>query len=139
MEIALIYATKHNHTKKVVDALVERATFKFYIYNVASPVILDQYDLILVFCPTYGDEELPLNMEDFLQTLTCKQKKFVICELGNYYGYDDYEFGAMKIIKHTLLNLEWTEFMQGLSLDSLPKINWDVFYNWCERLNNAIH
>lgn len=137
-KIALLYATKHNHTKKVVDNIL--VDFQFDVYNVSNcdQSVFHHYDLIIIFCPTYGDEELPLEMEDFIHKLTIINKAFVICELGNYYGYDDYQFGALKILKNQLLSLGWTEAMPGLSLDSLPKIEWDCFYKWCRRLNQYV-
>ena len=138
MKIALIYATKHNHTKKVIDNI--KVSFMFDVFNVKNLVessIID-YDIYLWFCPTYGDAELPLDMEDFINTLTLKHKKFIICELGNYYGYDDYQFGSLKIIQNNLTALGWCEAMGGLSLDSLPKIDWSSYYLWCERLDEYV-
>lgn len=136
MKIALIYATKHNHTKHVVDKI--KVDFNFEIFDVKVNPAIEQYELILWFCPTYGDAELPLDMEDFLQKIKLTNKKFIVCELGNYYGYDDYQFGALKIIKSHLISLGWQESMEGLSLDSLPRINWDAYYAWCERLNGHV-
>lgn len=137
MKIALIYATKHNHTKKVIDNI--QVSFSFDVFNVKNLTeSIAEYDLFFWFCPTYGDAELPLDMEDFLQKLTIRDKRFIICELGNYYGYDDYQFGALKIIKNHLITLGWREDMEGFSLDSLPKVNWNSYYSWCERLDKHV-
>ena len=72
------------------------------------------------------------------KNLKIKNRQYVICELGNYYGYDDFQFGAMKIIKKHLESLGWEEAFPGVSLDSLPVIDWDVFNQWKENLDNAI-
>ena len=125
-KIKVIFASKHGHSKKVAETFIN-------CYNVNELPDLDA-DLFIFICPTYGDEELPLEMEDFLEGLVLKNKEFTVCELGNYYGYDDFEFGASKIIKDYLKNLGWKEFFPSLSLDSLPSIDWEVFYKWKEDL-----
>jgi flavodoxin len=136
MGISLIYDTNHNRTKAVVDRLP--FWFKFP-YTVSHISVADLSDLVIIFCPTYGDEELPLGMEDFLLELRVSPKKFVICELGNYYGYDNYQFGALKIIKGHLMGLGWEEFFKPLSLDSLPQVNWEALEKWAKEFNIYVH
>lgn len=97
-------------------------------------------DLLIILCPTYGDEELPLEMEDYLfQMKIIKMKYFVICELGNYYGYDDFTFGAGIILKKYFENLGFKEFLPMLSLDSIPRIDWNNFHKWKSNLYEKIH
>lgn len=97
-------------------------------------------DVILFICPTYGDEELPHDMEDFLLNLNAAIKKnFVVCEIGNYYGYDDFEFGAKNIIQKYLSSLGWKKFFNGLSLDVIPEIRWKVLNSWKDKLYEKLH
>lgn len=126
----IIYASKHGHSKKVAERFEK-------CYDVKSNPSLDE-DIILFICPTYGDEELSPDMESFIISITESNKMFVICELGNYYGYDDFSFGAKKIIKHSLEELNWVEFFPSLSLDSMPLIDWSTFESWKKELENAL-
>lgn len=91
-------------------------------------------DVTLFICPTYGDEELPHDMEDFLLKLNVKNKLFVICEIGNYYGYDDFTFGAKEVIQRYLQSLGWKKFYSGISLDVIPVIRWNVLNTWKDKL-----
>ena len=125
-----IYTSKHGHSKKVAQ--------RFGLcYDSSTFPSLDE-DITLFICPTYGDEELPPAMENFLCSITCTKKLFVICELGNYYGYDDFRFGALKIIDAHLKSLGWNEFFPALSLDSMPSIDWTTFENWKRELCHAL-
>lgn len=129
MNSVIIYATKHQRTKIVVQEFIKRVNIPVYnVINIAAD--LEKFDFFIFFCPTYGDEELPESMEQFLLNFKLLNKKYTICELGNYYGYDDYQFGALKIINYHLNNLGWQEVVESFSLDSLPRIDWDSFKNW---------
>ena len=79
-------------------------------------------------------------MEEFLKhfNLDLSTKKYVICETGNYYGYDNFELGAKKIIDWHLKNLGATEYYKGFSLDTLPRIDWKSFEKWIKELNARI-
>lgn len=103
-------------------------------HNVQDGLIELTDELILIFCPTYGDGEIEEHMEDFLIGLNVRNKKFVVCELGNYYGYDDYEFGAAKTIIGHLKSLDWQMIYPVLSLDSMPIIDWSAYNAWVEGL-----
>ena len=128
--IKTIYASNHGRSKRVANTFGN-------CHNVTDNPSLDG-EIILFICPTYGDEELPEAMENFINQITIKNKMFCVCELGNYYGYDDFGFGAKRIIQHKLLSLDWHEFFPALSLDSMPIIDWPTLNDWKRRLENAI-
>lgn len=130
MNIQVIYDSNHGKSKIVAHK------FNYDVKHISDFKLWA--DIILFVCPTYGDEELPLNMEKFLINLKTKNKLYVICELGNYYGYDDFEFGAKKIIEQTLIKLNWKNFHNNLSLDSMPTVDWNVFDVWKEGFENAL-
>lgn len=130
MNIQLIYDSPHGKTKFVSS--------KFNCECVSAKNAVIWADIVLFLCPTYGDEELPHEMEDFLLSLKIRNKSYVVCELGNYYGYDDFTFGAKKIIEEHLNSLGWDKFYNGISLDSLPKIDWDCFFKWKKGLDHAL-
>jgi flavodoxin len=121
--IITLYASIHGHTKKVAECLPN----PIEVRNAAE---ISGFDLFVFVCPTYGDEELPLLMEDFLLNIKSSPKDFVVCELGNLFGYEDFRFGPRKIISRFLKDRGWNEVFHGLSLDSLPRINWPIFENW---------
>lgn len=95
-------------------------------------------DVIFFICPTYGDEELPHDMEDYLLNIKLNDKFFVICEIGNYYGYDDFTFGPKIIIEKHLHSLRWKKFFSGFSLDVIPIVRWDALNKWKEGLYEAL-
>lgn len=130
MGLQVLYDSKHGHTRKVAELFP-------CSHHVKKSVILNE-KITLFICPTYGDEELPLDMEKYLCELTETNRFYVICELGNYYGYDDFEFGAIKIIEYHLKKLGWNKFYPSFSFDSLPIMDWEPFLKWKERLENAI-
>ena len=127
MSPVIIYNSRHGHTKHVVDYL------GFLAHDVKNGQI-PLGDFVIVLCPTYGDEELPLAMEEYLLGLSITGKRYALCELGNYYGYEDCQFGAAKIIRYCLSRLEWVEPFRPLSLDSLPVIDWDSLKEWKDGL-----
>lgn len=124
----VVYDSKKGHSKTIAENI------GISYIHVSDCPDLKSYRHIIFVCPTYGDEELPEEMENFIVSLETTDKKFTICELGNYYGYDFPEFGAAKIIRYHLFKLQWQEFMKQLSLDSLPKINWPIFNQWKREL-----
>ena len=140
MKAALLYSSSHGKTRKVVAEVLPRLKIRPEVIDVKDRPAREQLatcDLFLFFTPTYGDEELQDDMEDFIDgfDLELSGKQFVICELGNYYGYDTYSFGAMPIVRQWLLKLKGREFFSPLSLDSFPKVHWEHLYDWVEQLN----
>lgn len=143
MKVALLFSSKHGRTRKVVQEAVRQLSLKPEIFEVtAAPAGegLLAYDVFLFFTPTYGDEELHEDMETFLRSLTVDLtgKKFVLCELGNYGGYDDFAFGALQIIRRRLLELHATEFCSPLSLDSFPRLNEDQLSRWVAHVDASL-
>lgn len=102
MKIALLYGSSHGRTRKAVNESLERLTIKPDVFDVKDLTSTEQfsvYDILMFFCPTYGDEELQPDMEKFITdfSLDMSGKQFVICELGNYYGYEDFSLGRCKL------------------------------------------
>lgn len=143
MNAALIYSSSYGKTRKVVRAVLPRLAVESRVYNVTdipSQSVLLEFDLLLLFTPTYGDEELQEEMERFVAglNLDLSGRTFAICELGSYYGYDDFSFGAMRILRRRLLELNALELCSPLSLDSLPRLAWDQLWRWIQYLNAQI-
>lgn len=144
MRTAIIYGSSHGKTAKVVAEVVQYLNTHVDVYNTKefkNPDVLRAYDLLLFFSPTYGDEELQEDMESFLRRFEqdLSGRYFAICELGSYYGYDDFSFGAMRIIRRHLLKLNGQELCEPLSLDSFPRINWRHLLDWVDYLNGKLN
>jgi flavodoxin len=144
MRIALVYGSTHGKTAKVVADVhgqLNAAADVFNASDVTCPASLCNYDLLLFFCPTYGDEELQQDMEQLLLTFSVDLggRYFAVCELGSYYGYDDFSFGAMRMIRRHLLNLNAQELCEPLSLDSFPRMSREHLLDWVDYLNGKIY
>jgi flavodoxin len=144
MKVALVYGSTHGKTRKVVEDVLPRLAIRPEVFDISQPLekkALLSYDVLLVFCPTYGDEELQEDMESFLASFDfdLAGKHFVICELGNYYGYENFSFGAMPILRRFLLSLRAEELCSPLSLDSLPRLHWGHLHDWVEHLNEKLY
>lgn len=138
-----IYGSSRGNTKLIVNRLP--AHFTFHVDIVEASSILDadiiiKYDLLLFFASTWGDGELQIDMENFLISnhLNLNGKPYAICELGNYYGYDDFEFGAMRIMRNQLEQWNGYELIEPFSMDTFPRKDWNSLTCWCELLNHNV-
>lgn len=143
MQVLVLYGSSRRSTQLVVNRLPKYLNFPFDVVNVKTPVSmadLDRYSLLLFFVPTYGDGEVQEHMEQFMLQLSSPltTKQFGICELGNYYGYDDFAHGAMPILRQHLNTLGAKEFVPPVSIDSLPKKDWLNLERWCAILNEQM-
>jgi flavodoxin len=139
----IIFGSSRGNTRTVVRRVPPMLNFPVEVVDVkdvGQTGIPTEYDLFLFFASTWGDGELQADMENFLigQSLNIPGKLYAICELGNYYGYDDFEFGAMRIIRHFLENGGGIEIIEPFSMDSLPRKDWDGLGRWCKLLNDKV-
>lgn len=94
---------------------------------------LSEEDLIILVLSNIGDEELPQPMEDYLFNLIDRNKKYIICELGNYFGFETYA-GCKKVAFKILDSLGWTR-LADISLDSLPELDLTKLKKWLKELS----
>lgn len=144
MKTALLYGSSNGRTRKAVNETLKWLSMKpdvFDVKDLTSTEHFSGYDLLMFFSPTYGDEELQPDMEKFIRdfSLDMSGKQFVICELGNYYGYEDFSFGAMPIIRRHLLELGGKEMCSPLSLDAMPRVEWGQLRRWVEYVNSNLN
>jgi flavodoxin len=144
MKIAILYGSSYGKTRAVVKRVVQGLSSATDIYDVKDRHpwdLLLTHDLFLFFCPSYGDEELQSDMEEFFRNcnLDLTERWFVVCELGNYYGYDNFSFGPLSIIRDTLLERGGVELCEPLSLDSFPRTHWGHLDKWVGVLNGKIY
>jgi flavodoxin len=143
MKALVIYGSTWGNTKTVVHRLPELLSFSFDIINVKTldeASVFQKYDLLMFFASTAGDQELQVDMERFLSRVTVRLngKPYVICELGNYFGYADFEFGAERILHHVLQEWGGTEFMEPFAMDTFTRKDWNGLARWCSLLNKKV-
>ena len=141
MKIIILYGSTNGTTKRIVSQISAKIDGNSEILNVKEysqkKYNFNEYDLLIFVSPTYGDEELQCDMELFFQDFQfdLSGKKCIICETGNYYGYDNFQFGAGKIMNYHLKKLKADLFFESLSLDTLPRIDWSHLNKWIDALN----
>ena len=143
MPTAILYTSRHGRTRQVVATVAERLSPPPKVINLTEPATARpwaEHDRFQIFCPTYGDEELEPSMEECLvrhgdDLAGCD---FAVCELGNYYGYDDFSFGALHILRRHLLTRGGRELCSPLSLDSLPRLDWPQLDRWIDHVKTAL-
>lgn len=143
MRALVVFGSTRGSTRSVVKKLPTLLRFPFDTIDAAALADtrhLERYDLLLFFASTWGDGELQIDMEMFFVRcpLHLNGKPYAICELGNYYGYDDFEFGALRIMQHQLQHARGQEFVEPFSMDSFPQRDWQGLSNWCEAINAKV-
>lgn len=141
--ILVLYASSHGKTRRVATSIarsIDHAPTLRCVTDLQSPQELLNHDVIVICCPNYGDGEVQADMEDFLQTLDLDlhNQRIAICELGNYFGYGDFSFGAMNIIRQEFLSRGATELTVPLSLDSVPRMSEAQLGRWINVLQRAL-
>lgn len=143
MKALVVYGSTRGNTRLVANRLPGLLAFPIDIVDVKTldgPDIFKEYDLLMFFASTWGDGELQIDMEKFLvrEAMQLHGNPYVICELGNYYGYDDFNFGAERILQHFLKAAGGVELVEPFSMDSLPHKDWVGLGRWCDLINTTI-
>jgi flavodoxin len=104
----------------------------------AAPGMVSGADHLIFITATYGDQELHDDMEALVLALKdkVKGKKYFICEVGNYYGYDDYTFGAARIIDEILREYGAIAAAGIASVDSLPLLDQQAVGKWVSEVKS---
>lgn len=139
----VLYGSNLGNSRLVASRLPELLQFAVDVIDISTVLdeaLLSQYDLLIFLASTWGDGELQVDMENFFvrYQFDLQGKPYAICELGNYYGYDDFEFGALRIMQHHLKLWGGREFLEPFSMDSLPRKDWGGLTRWCDLLNRAV-
>jgi flavodoxin len=143
MKSLVIYGSTWGSTRKIVRHLPEILCFPIDIVDVKTLTdssVFDSYELLLFFAPTSGDEELQLDLEDFIarHLHRLEEKYYAVCELGNYFGYDDFKFGAEKILSRFLSAIGGQEFVPPFAMETFPYKDFDGLARWCKLLNEKV-
>lgn len=140
MKALVIFGSTWGSTRTVAHRLPTLLTFPLDIIDVKTlddPGAFQRYDLLMFLASTAGDQELQPDMERFLagEPVPLRGKPYAVCELGNYFGYDDFDFGAERIMRHMLAEWGGTEFIEPFCMDSFPRKDWNGLARWCRLVN----
>ena len=124
----------------IAEIMVKELHNGIEVMNVANDFPREkilQYDSLIFVAATYGDQELNDTLEDFVITLDKSHADFnyAVCEIGNYYGYDDFELGAGEIIVSHMNLIGAKSLLPMYSVDSLPRLDKRKLKKWIEQLN----
>ena len=135
----VVFASKKRRTEEVVNKIKVLLNLSEAQVHYAHPaLVFDDDSWVLFVCPAYGDDELHLDMDDLIGSLKTCRNRYAICELGNYYGYEQKDFGCARIIRQKLNTLGGSEFHPSLSLDSLPELDWSLLIHWGNSLSDRL-
>lgn len=90
---------------------------------------------LIILTPNHGDAEVQEDVEKFLVARGHEIQTWVVIEIGNYYGFDDWSFGARERIALYLKKLgKGEEALPGAGIDTLPQTDWKTIDRWCDML-----
>lgn len=143
MKGLVLYGSSRGNSRLVASRLPEQLRFPVDVIDICAVLdtaLLMQYSLLIFIASTWGDEELQLYMEEFFvrYQIDLQDKPYAICELGVYNGYEDFEFGALRIMQHHLKLWGGRELVEPFSMDSHPRKDWDGLTRWCNLLNYSV-
>lgn len=88
---------------------------------------------LVIVTPNHGDAEVQEEVERFLLARGQGVQQWVVVEIGNYGGFDDWSFGARERIALFLKQIgKSDEALPGVGIDTLPRIDWTTLDRWCE-------
>jgi flavodoxin len=140
MNYLIVYASRGNSAKKVAEVIRSDFQVKPEIICLNEKKITAErlkFDYLILICPTYGDEELETEMENFLIDSDWSlhvQKMFSVCELGLYRGYKETAQGAGLIIAKFLKAKGMILNQKIMSVDSIPLEDFSLITKWSKEL-----
>lgn len=103
----------------------------------ALPPCLDTRN-VLLFCPTYGDEEAEDEFEALLldyDWAAFSGASFAFCELGIYTGYENFGHGLVEMVREILVRNGLHELVPPLSVDAVPITDWEMVDAWADLIS----
>lgn len=138
MSIAILHnANPNSNSMQVVERVRSKTDAK--CFAITDPDLPDdpRHDWIIVV-PNYGDGEIQAGVESFLVGTRVSFRRFSILELGNYYGFDEWGYGAADKIHRLLAERQGEQFFSHLSMDTLPKMDWTTLDRWIAALTAEV-
>ena len=129
----IIYNNIGGVNHKVSKTLSNKLKIQAFSVSETRLINLEHYNNFIFVCPNIGDEEIPNEFENFFINLNINNRFYSLCELGNYFGYEQDYFGCRLIIEKLLNNLHWKEIL-NISIDSFPKLDNAMLNKWILKL-----
>lgn len=106
MKMAIYYGSSNGNTESVAKAIRKRLGGKervamFDVANLSSAEAMQEYDILLWGCPTWGEGDLQDDWEDFyscLDGIDLSGKSVALFGLGDQDGYGHEFVNALKIL-----------------------------------------
>lgn len=139
----VIYGTQGGTTRKVAQRLA-RILGQVPCDDVRvlhQPGVTFSPTDLVVCSPTYGDAELENSMETFLMThdwSRWKGRRFAICEVGIYTGYEEFGHGLCAPIRQLLTAAGMIECFEPLAVDAAPLAEDELAEAWATQLSRLI-
>lgn len=133
----LIFSTIGGTTRKVAQRVADRVGDDLILEASAAMAQPPPPDTrhVLLFSPTYGDEEA----EDDFETLMLDYDwaglggvAFAFCELGIYTGYEDFGHGLADMVRGILVRNGLREIAPPLAVDAVPITDWELVDAWAD-------
>ncbi len=128
----VLYSHHGGNSHKAAVTIAQRLQCLSFVIRDAPDVSL--YSPIILVIPNTGDEELPQQVEDYLCGLAVRGKPYHLCELGSYFGLDEYQ-GCKLVVTRLLADLGWRQ-LSVVSIDSFPTIDMRHLREWIRGLTN---
>ncbi len=138
MKISVLHSANPNsNSMRVVERIRDRIGISDF--HVTAPQVPDDAEMAwIIVVPNYGDGEIQAVMETYLVATRLPFRRFAVVELGNYYGFDDWGYGAADKVRRLLESRGGRLFFSNLSMDSLPKMDWPTLDRWISALQSEI-
>jgi|APEBP8051073178_1049388.scaffolds.fasta_scaffold19356_2 Flavodoxins len=136
-ERMVIFSTIGGTTRKVAQRVAGRIGDDVLLdagEALSSPVLRGVAH-VLLFSPTYGDEELEESFERLLLHYDWESLKgagFAFCELGIYTGYENFGHGLDQMVCRTLVDHGLHQLAPSLSIDAVPITDWMMVDAWSD-------
>ena len=133
----VIFSSVGGTTRKVAQRVAGRVGDELLLSarEAMSLPLSRRVERVLLFCPTYGDEELEENFEDLLlryDWAALEGEGFAFCELGIYTGYENFGHGLERIVCRTLIDHGLHQLVPSLSVDAVPITDWVMVDAWSD-------
>lgn len=139
----VIFSTIGGTTRKIAKRVAERVGDDMILDVRAAMAMPPCRDTryVLLFCPTYGDEESEDEFEKLLlgyDWSALNGAVFAFCELGIYTGYEDFGHGLAEMVRQILVRYGLHELVPPLSVDAVPITDWEMLDAWADLIGNRL-
>lgn len=140
----VIFSTIGGTTRKVAQRVAERIGDGMIVDAHAAMMLPPSGDVrhVLLFCPTYGDEEAEDEFESLLLDYDWAALGggvgFAFCELGIYTGYEDFGHGLAELVCQILVRHGLHELVPPLSVDAVPVADWELVDAWADLIGSRL-